>query len=169
MEESANLNYTYQLHQNMIRNNLNYVYRGGFTSHITDRLLSLAEQNLDQIGEASKVKKKVYFIMVECLQNITRHQAEDHIENDATAGIFMIKKVNDDYYITSGNPIKKENIDSLKTRLEEINNLSSDELKALRHQILESGIFSDKGGAGLGLIEIARKSGQKLQYDSGAG
>jgi len=149
----------------MIKNNLNYVYRGSFSDKVTDRLLSLAEKNLENIGEASKVRKKVYFIMVECLQNITRHQLEKENEEDDKSGIFMIKKIGEEYYITSGNPIKNKNVESLKNQLNKINSLEKDELKALKQEILESGIFSDKGGAGLGLIEMARKSGQKLEFD----
>ena len=33
-----------------------------------------SESNLENVGEASKIKKRVFTIMVEGLQNITRHQ-----------------------------------------------------------------------------------------------
>jgi hypothetical protein len=53
---------------------LNYAYNGDFTNDLTERILSLAETNMEVESESLKIKKKVYFIIVESLQNITRHQ-----------------------------------------------------------------------------------------------
>jgi hypothetical protein len=49
--------------------------------------------------------------------------------------------------------------------LEEVNNLSPDELKEYYRQSLSETEFTEKGGAGLGIIEMARKSGHKLKYE----
>ena len=43
--------------------------------------------------------------------------------------------------------------------------MNSSELKAKYLEKLSRTKLSDKGGAGLGLMDIARKSGNKLQYD----
>ena len=61
--------------------------------------------------------------------------------------------------------LKNENADLLKSRLEKINSLNEDELKAYYKEVLNNGMMSDKGGGGLGMIDIARKSGQKLAFD----
>jgi ElaB/YqjD/DUF883 family membrane-anchored ribosome-binding protein len=61
--------------------------------------------------------------------------------------------------------IENEKIENLKKHLEKINSLDSEYLKKYYLEILEKGNISDKGGAGLGLIEMARKSGSKLEYD----
>ena len=39
-----------------------------------------------------------------------------------------------------------------------------EQLKEYYKEVLSEGGFSDKGGGGLGMIDIARKSGQKLNY-----
>jgi len=46
--------------------------------------------------------------------------------------------------------------------LDEINNLQTDEIRNVYRQMLSNAQFSDKGGAGLGLIEMAKKTGNKL-------
>jgi hypothetical protein len=46
-----------------------------------------------------------------------------------------------------------------------LNNFSQEELKTLGREKLKKGNLSDLGGAGLGLIEIARKSGSKIAFD----
>ena len=151
----------------MQKDNLGYIYRGLFTQTITDSIISLAEANLDTTGESSKVKKRVFSILVECLQNITRHQTENCEDHDdpSMQGIFIIQKEANFYYITTGNVVKQVAIPRLRSQLEKINSFEQDELKEYYKQILEDGTISDKGGAGLGLIEMARKSGNKLSFD----
>jgi len=48
--------------------------------------------------------------------------------------------------------------------LEEINSLDKEGLKQLYKKQMREGRLSDKGGAGLGFIDIARKTGNKLEY-----
>jgi len=149
----------------MVKDQLHYIYRGEFSTKISDMLLTLAEANLEKTGESSKVKKRVYFIMVECLQNITRHQeARDKSISDIP-GIFVVQKKKDDYFITTANYIANRNINPLKAKLDKINSMNKEELKAYSTDVLTMGEVSDKGGAGLGLIEMARKSGNKIGFD----
>jgi len=87
-------------------------------------------------------------------------------ELQTNTAIFMIGKHQESYIITSGNPIKDVHIDSLKTKLDQINSLDKDGLKSLYKEIIKSGSgLTDKGGAGLGFVDMARKSGQKLEYE----
>ena len=64
----------------------------------------------------------------------------------------------------SGNPIRKGNIDRLKKALEHINGLDKDGLKELYKEIIKNTTISEKGGAGLGFVDMARKSGDKIEY-----
>ena len=101
--------------------------------------------------------------MVESLQNITRHQdINQTVDNQA---FFVVQNKNGIYDLTSGNVIEKAYIEDLKLQLDKINSLSPEELKDHYKFVLENTGMSDKGGAGLGLIEMARRSGNKLSYD----
>jgi len=166
-EQHSNLDFGFKLFQGMQKDNLGYIYRGMFTQTITDSIISLAETNLETTGESPKVKKRVFSILVECLQNITRHQTEhgDEIKDTDNSGIFVIQKQENSYYITTGNVVQHTAIPKLSSQLEKINSFDPDELKEYYKKILEDGTLSDKGGAGLGLIEMARKSGNKLSYE----
>ena len=150
--------------KNIEYGDLEYIYRGVFTQSITENILSLTETNLDKVEETSKIKGRIFFIMTEGLQNITRHQdlADDSPEK---TGIFVIQKRNEEYYITTGNLIDVHKVDALKGQLEHINKLDKDELKKYHKHLLKSGKISEKGGAGLGLIEMARKAGNPLTFD----
>lgn len=103
--------------------------------------------------------------MLESLQNITRHQDKKSQENTENSSFFVIQRLANDYYITSGNIVENKNIESLKSKLSKVNSLDKESLKAYYKEILSQGELSTKGGAGLGLIEMARKSGNKLSFD----
>jgi len=159
-----NNEFIYRLYKEMEKDNLGYIYRGRFTQEITDNILLLSENKLEKEEQSAKTKKRVYSILVECLQNITRHQDDTGDEGPDSLGYFVLQKKLDKYYITTGNLIDKANISYIEQLIAKINSLEKEELKAYYKEILEEGHFSNKGGAGLGLIDMARKSGNKLQY-----
>jgi len=146
------------------KGDINYVYRGEFSQSISHHILSLAEKNIDKFGMPSKLKKRVFHIMVESIQNITRHQDAPEDKPEATA-IFGIQKKGPWYYVTTGNVLEQNKVADLRGKLEKVNSLDQEELTAFYREILSDGKISTKGGAGLGLIEMARKSGNKLHYD----
>lgn len=160
-----NTSYVYDLHKLMVERRLILVYEGEFTQEITKSVLAMAERNLDSVGEDSNIKRKVFNVMVECLQNICKH-ADELVAEDKTMGsaIFMIGKEESDYTITSGNFMLTENVPYLEGKLQEINALDKDGLKELYKNIIKNTQLSEKGGAGLGFVDMARKSGQKLEF-----
>ncbi len=164
--QASNNSFVFDLFEDMQRNNLNYIYRGVFTQCITDNILLLTEACMNCANEDSKIKKRIFTILVEGLQNVTRHQEIDgkNVSMDQ-AGIFIIQNKADGYYITTGNPILNENIATLTRQLDKINGLDPEELKLFYKEVLNDNKISNKGGAGLGLIEMARKSGNKLDFD----
>ena len=161
------MDYIYDMHQMMLKNNVILVYEGEFTQEITKSVLAMAERNMDSMGEESGIKRKVFNVMVECLQNIVKHGDEYMTgEIQINTAIFMIGKQRDSYVITSGNPIRDDQIDNLKDKLDQVNSLDKDGLKALYKDIIKSSSgLTNKGGAGLGFVDMARKSGQKLEYE----
>ena len=62
------------------------------------------------------------------------------------------------------NPIHNSDIDLLKKKIDRVNNKTREELKALYRDTITNGHFSPKGGAGLGFIEMAKTSGNNLEY-----
>ncbi len=164
MTGNLSLDFVKQLFFIMQDHHLGYIYKGIFTQEVTDTILSLTENKLEKQEESSKLKKRVYNILVEALQNVTRHQASNIKPNPQLDSLFLIQKMNNRYVITTGNIAPNKNIPYLQTLIDKINALSKDELKEYYKTVLEEGSISDKGGAGLGLIDIARKAGNKLIY-----
>lgn len=105
------MNFIYDLHRTMMSQKLILVYQGNFTQETTKSILAMAERNLDSSGEDSSIKRKVFNVMVEALQNIVKH-SDEVLEGEirSHASIFLIGRESNRYTIMSGNPIRKVNI-----------------------------------------------------------
>ena len=66
--------------------------------------------------------------------------------------------------IITGNYIDNAKVESFKENIDKINGMTEEELKKHYRESLSNNELSHKGGAGLGMIDIARKSGHKLEY-----
>ncbi len=157
----------YEFYDKMERNNIMLSFKGDITSELLTSVLQIMESKLDNLQEEPKIKKKVYNVLVECLQNLYHHLDEVAADqNDKIrSAIFMIGKIDNQYNIITGNYIKNTNIEGLKKRLDDINLLTKEELKEYYKLVLSNGEMSSKGGGGLGMIDIARKTGQKLNFN----
>lgn len=153
-----------QLYHLIQNEQLNYIYRGHFTGNFTRNLISLAQSNIESEDTPYDLKRKVYHVMVEGLQNISRHQAVSSEFDRRRYGLFLLKKEKYSYRITTGNLIEDSEIGPLKGKLEKINQLDKEELKSYHKEVLLNTEISKKGGAGLGLIDIARRVESGIEY-----
>jgi hypothetical protein len=143
-------------------------YKGSITTELITDVLEVIESKLDDINAASAVKKKVYNVLVESLQNLFHHIDEIpediQVEFDTRFGVLVISKEADTYRISTGNFIRSGKAKQLKDKIDKINSLSREELKDMYKFVLNHQKISAKGGGGLGLIDIAKKTGNKLEY-----
>jgi hypothetical protein len=147
--------------------NIMLSFKGEVTSDLLTSVLQIMETKMETLAEPPKIRKKVYNILVECLQNLYHHIDEDDKESkkNEKSALFMIRKSEEgEYSIMTGNYIAVENVELMETRLNTINGMNRDELKLHYKEVLNNGEMSAKGGGGLGMIDIARKSGKKLEY-----
>jgi hypothetical protein len=70
----------------------------------------------------------------------------------------------DEYILASGNPISNTDAEILNNKLKNINEMEKGEIRKLYREIVQNMELSSKGGAGLGFLDMARRSGQKLQF-----
>ncbi len=145
---------------------LTLAYAGRFSDSLTDKIIGMAAVYLESNQEFNKLRKKTSFLVAECFQNVVRHSTKDTepTQNPAGNESFLIRFYDCKVFIASENTLPNEEVDGLKKKLDEVNRYDREELKALYRESLEKGEMSEKGGAGLGLIEMARKTGNKLHY-----
>jgi hypothetical protein len=139
------------------------VYCGEFSQELNKTLLSFTERKFKADNVEDNTRRKVFNIMVELLQNISKNKVED-AEYASESSVFMIGSRNDDFMLISSNMIRNEKITALKNRLDQVNSLDKEGLKLLYKDVRLNSSLSDSGGAGIGIIDIARKSENKLEY-----
>ncbi len=164
--EKGFLEFVYDFYSSMKSHEISLVYEGKVTHQITKAFIALAEAQMEENEEASKVQRTVFHVMVECLQNISRH-ADEYESGKAIysgKGIFIVSNTDKAWCITTGNAIVNDKIPGLKAILEQVNALNNKDLKDLYMNQMREGRLTNRGGAGLGFIDIRRKTGEKLDY-----
>ena len=152
------------IYDELFTNGISLVHLGEFTHEITKMFTSMAEDDMERQSTTMSVKRRVYHVMVETLQNMNRHSDEIAKQANIGKGLFIVGKKNDSYFIITSNKVSLENKTKLEGALHQINGATRDELKEMYKKQIKEGKLSTKGGAGLGLIDIARKTTGKLDY-----
>ncbi len=153
---------TRTIHDKMRKERLLFVYRGEITERNSLPLLTLLENEMKDDSYGFVGRKRLFMYVLENLQNIVKHGDRS---GHGDMSLVAYSKTVDGYTITTGNIIASEHVNDLKKRLDRVNDLDINEIKILYRQILDSSEFSNKGGAGLGLIEMAIKTGNRLDYE----
>ena len=63
----------FNIYDKMEKNNILLSFKGDVTSELLTSILQIMENKMDNMQEEPKMKKKVYNVLVECLQNLYHH------------------------------------------------------------------------------------------------
>lgn len=156
----------YAYYKELANDRLSIIFNGDVSDDITDGIIRITEYNVNNFEALAKLSRRISFIMVECFQNVVRHGVNlDEQEADKSSGLFAARLRGDANYVSSINLIDAEEVALLSNKLNQLNAIEKDKLKALYLEVLNNDELSAKGGAGLGLIQLARKAGQPISYD----
>jgi len=154
----------YGIERMMVDNQLLLAYKDNISEETSDQLITMVDAKMNGFEEEKKIRKKVFNVLVECLQNVSRH-AEPDKGHEQESSILLIGKNKYNFFIITGNMMGNDKTEALKNKLDEINQLGPDEIREKYKTMMSNMEFSEKGGAGLGLLDIARKSANKFEYD----
>jgi hypothetical protein len=159
------LNRLYNYYKELENDRLSFIFNGDVSDDITDGIIRITEYNVNNFEALAKLSRRISFIMVECFQNVVRHGIKQEPEKEKSTGLFAARLMGDANYVSSINLIDMEEVKLLSEKLSQLNTIEKDKLKALYLEVLNNQDRSSKGGAGLGLIQLARKAGQPISYD----
>lgn len=143
-------------------------YQGPLSFSTIDWLLSEFKMAAQDHELSFRTYKKMISIMIEALENITRYSDQIHCNGDKMPGFCPSCQISQNashIELITKNPVKTEDVNSLRKRIDEVNNHNREELKELYKTIITNGEFTPQGGAGLGFIEMAKTAGSKLEYN----
>jgi len=164
-ESKGFINYVYERYSNLRVKDISVVFEGQITHQVMKALTGLVEEQLDDV-EDDRVMRRVFHVMVESLQNINRHAESYEYRGHPYPGVglVLVAKNKERFQVTTGNIIETGHAEEISLFLGKLNNMDSDSLDDLYKQQMREGIMSPKGGAGLGFIDIRRKTGNPLDF-----
>lgn len=141
-------------------------YKGRIEDDDVTSILNSIENLLKAREESPRIFKKIFNILVELVQNLYHHgEVPEELDIPYNKfGVLILRDEGMQYRISAGNFIKIDGLKLIRDRIDQINTLSSDETQSLYRLILNNEQFSEKGGGGLGIVDIARKSGNNMEY-----
>ena len=157
-----------EIHQYMNEKNVIMSFMGELTHQVTTSLLKNLKDDMTASHVDIVTQKRLYGIIVECLDNIAKHWAALDIEKllgRISPPIFMLSKKDNYYFIVTGNHVANTEVDSLIKKIEMVNALDKKGLQDYYRQTLAEETQVETDNAGLGIIDIALKSGNKLEYE----
>lgn len=144
-------------------------FSGRFSQEIIEELGDAVKKYLETDALSQTLIYNVFSVFIEQTQNIKNYSVQkagsSSGERIANSGIVAIGKSESGYFVTSGNLVDSKDIPALTARLEEIVVLDKSGLKKLYKDQLKKDIMPGSG-AGLGLIDMARKTSFPLEYSS---
>lgn len=148
-------------------------FNGTFTQNIIEEMGEAIKKYLeeDKTEDNDEIRSyDIFSVYIELSQNIKNYfhkkmscDTENEFFKLAFESIIVIGKEKNNYYVCSGNVIDNADIKELKESIEHINSLNKEELRKYFKEKLKSK-RDDEYGAGLGLIDMVKKSKNPLEY-----
>ena len=154
----------YDYYQSVKQNDIILSFKGALSQEILVEIGSIIRSKF----AIDKSLKKIFAVFIELAQNIMHYSAEKEFspieEKEIGVGIIVFSENKDFYYLGSGNAVKNDKVKALTDRIDKVNLMTSEELKEYYQEQRRKPQAEGSKGAGLGFIDIARKSGHKIEY-----
>jgi len=144
-------------------------FSGRLTQAIIEELGAAVKKYLELEESPKSDIFNIFSIFIEQTQNVKNYcaskegtDAYDLVSNSCI--ITIGKTEGGGNYICSGNLVENKEIQSLITKIDSIIPLDKTALKKLYKETLKKEITEQTNGAGLGLIDMARKANEPLAY-----
>lgn len=139
-------------------------FNGPFSHSIIEELGKAVKSYLESENQKKSVIMDVFAVFVEQTQNVRNYTASAALAETDQQGILIIGKHDDKYAVSAGNLVRAADVAPLIGKLERLKGLDKTELKALYKEQMRLPLAPDGAGAGLGLIDMARRASEPLHH-----
>jgi len=159
----------YDFYQKAKEKNVIFYYCGPVAHASIEGVAHTLRKNLKYEEAGSLTAQSVFSVFIEQMQNILNYSAEriviqEAAENELRVGVVVIGHEQKGYFILCGNKVYNSDIQGLTDKLELIRHMNKEELKAFYKERRRMDPDPESKGAGLGLIEMARKGTEPIEY-----
>ncbi len=151
-------------YNDMNKSRILMTFKGAISQELLVELGTLVR---NQLQHDDKIQR-IFAVFVEMAQNILHYSAEkdllQHIGKEVGVGVIVISEQEEMYSISSGNAVTKADAEHLEAQCRHLNTLTKDELKKLYQERRKQVPPEGSKGAGLGFIDMARKSDKPFEF-----
>ena len=134
---------------------------GDLNQDLINSLTVSVEEMMISAGDRKPLIKRVFSILIEGLQNILIHGMSS---DDGQPALLIVASNETKYRVVLGNIASVSDKDRLIDYLTKLNDMDDDAVKTFYLEVLNNGLISTKGGAGLGFITMRMKSKDRLRF-----
>ncbi len=140
-------------------------FNGAFTHSLIEELGNAAKTYLQAEKIAPQQVIDVFAVYVEQTQNVRNYSVRRELKKRGKdAAIVVIGYEDKRYTVSAGNYILKSDVPDLKSRLDTLSGLDKKGLRKAYKEQLRRDHPPEATGAGLGLLDIARRATAPMEY-----
>lgn len=140
-------------------------YQGIMTNEVLKAMVRQLEASFLAKGVRMPRVKKINAVLIECLQNLIHH-AESLTPIGTDAPEIEVAQEDKICAIRTRNLVSEKRRGLLQVKLDSINQMDSAELRSAYKAAMESGEVMGRNTAGLGFLDVARKSAdQQIHFN----
>ena len=142
---------------------------GTISQSILINVGEMLEKELQESGTTRNIIHNIFAVMTEQMQNVMSYSTDSRKTRERfleSSGLFVVgySREKQKYFVSSCNRMHSENSGQLAQRLDKLNKMDKKQLKAHYREVRRSGRGKHDRGAGLGFIEMAKRSSEPLEY-----
>jgi hypothetical protein len=131
-----------------------FAHRGTMDHEAKERLLAVAEQYSLAAKVGVSARKRLFNVLVEGLENVLHHTPKELTDT----GFALLVFEEDAYRLVVGNAAPQVIVAQLSQRVAILNDMDEVDLREHHLKLLANDGRTERGGAGLGLLTMARRS-----------
>jgi hypothetical protein len=159
--------YAFQKH--LEREGIMFSFVGPVSHNVVEGVGTVLRNKMQIEAVSTNVSLKVFSIFIEQIQNVIRYSADripqDDFDSEISFGMLIVGEKNNQYFLVGGNRVSQEQKDRLDDFLDKLSKMNKDELKQYYKERRKADPDEHSKGAGLGFIEMARKSSEPIKYN----
>ncbi|GFM36560.1 SiaB family protein kinase [Desulfovibrio psychrotolerans] len=152
-------------YETMNREGVVLYFNGPISQSVVEGIGDMMRRKMAFEENGMQLAQKVFSVLVEQMQNVICYARESCTATECIGvGQIMVGRSGEQFYVACGNPVSRKREQRIRERIDTVNGMSREELKAYYKEQRRKGPDEDSCGAGLGFIEMARKASRPLQY-----
>jgi hypothetical protein len=152
--------------------NIHVIYSGPMWEEGIKGFAELVKVNLANDNIPGNMAKTIFSVFVEQVTNVMMYSAEkgqyirpDKVLANVSLGTLMLGQKENRFFVQTRNAVNNKNIEGMKGKIDHLNTLDKKELRQYhRERLRNENDNPESKGAGLGLIEIARRATAPIGY-----